>query len=693
MNRLTLLRFSYSTRSNPSWQSSRVSMAISLPLAFRSGPSYLHGQASRTFHRTTAWRWSFNNVMVTAARTALPSRTPLIHFQRLRSAVNPRFRVMFEYWLRPVPIDAASVVPGKNPRKTGWVCPWHMCYNVPFVFKEPSIMKRALHLLAVVAIIAAALAAAAKKRSITEKDIFQFNWIGDPQISPDGARVAFVKVSVNDKKDGYDTSIWSVSMRGDESPRRLTDGKRDSSPRWSPDGKWLVFVRTPDPAPAAGVAGMRPTAPQLYMLPMNGGESWKFTDLPRGAGNPVWSPDSKLIAFSSDSSLEDLAKSRKKDAPATKPDDKSASAAKPGDADAERESDVRVITRSVYRMNGGGYIDFKHPNHIWVVTAPQSSEESVTPKQLTRGKYSQNGAMWSKDSSRIYFLTSEVDDPSYELPHEDVYSVAATGGDLVKIVTINMGPRALSISPDGKRLAFCASVNEPVHSYTQPDLWEMDLAADAKPKNLTASFDFDVCSGVGGDQGTPRAGGGSRVLWTADSKSLIAVVAEQGRANLVQFDAATGKPTEITRGNHAVENYRATEDGSKIVAVISTPTNIGDLFVVEHSGGQLRQITHINEKLFSQLNLTEPEEIWYTSFDGKKIHAWIQKPPDFDPGKKYPLILDIHGGPHTAYGYVFDHEFQWMAAKGYVVLYPNPRGSTSYGQDFRYFPPHRSPAP
>jgi dipeptidyl aminopeptidase/acylaminoacyl peptidase len=556
-----------------------------------------------------------------------------------------------------------------------------MCYKVPFAFKEPSIMKRALHLLAVVAIAAAALAAAAQKRSITEKDIFQFNWIGDPQISPDGTRVAFVKVSVSDKKDGYDTSIWSVSTRGDESPRRLTDGKHDSSPSWSPDGKWLVFVRTPDPAPAAGSAGARPPAPQLFMLPMNGGESWKFTDLPRGAGNPVWAPDSKLIAFSSDTSPEDLAKSRKKDAQATKADDKSTAAAKPADAEADRESDVRVITRSVYRMNGGGYLDPKHPNHLWVVSAPQSSEDSVTPKQLTRGKYSQNGAMWSKDSSHIYFLTSEVDDPSYELPHEEVYSVVATGGDAEKIVSINMGPRALSLSPDGKRLAFCASVNEPVHSYTQPDLWVMDLAADGKPKNLTANFDFDVCSGVGGDQGTPRAGGGSRVLWTADGKQLIAVVAEQGKANLVQFDATSGSPTNITRGNHAVENYRATEDGSKLVVLISTPTNIGDLFVVDR-GGQLRQITHINEKLFSQLNLTEPEEIWYASFDGKKIHAWIQKPPDFDPAKKYPLILDIHGGPHTAYGYVFDHEFQWMAAKGYVVLYPNPRGSTSYGQDF-----------
>jgi dipeptidyl aminopeptidase/acylaminoacyl peptidase len=126
------------------------------------------------------------------------------------------------------------------------------------------------------------------------------------------------------------------------------------------------------------------------------------------------------------------------------------------------------------------------------------------------------------------------------------------------------------------------------------------------------------------------------------------------------------------------------------VALISTPTNIGDLYLVD-TNGSLRRLTNINEKLFAQIKLTPPEEIWYTSFDGKKIQTWVQKPPDFDPKKKYPLILNIHGGPHAAYGYTFDHEFQWMAAKGYVVLYPNPRGSTSYGQEFGNIIQYRYP--
>ena len=140
----------------------------------------------------------------------------------------------------------------------------------------------------------------------------------------------------------------------------------------------------------------------------------------------------------------------------------------------------------------------------------------------------------------------------------------------------------------------------------------------------------------------------------------------------------------MTSGNQAVVRFRATPDASKIIYTVSTPTRVNDLFMLDRTsqGAEPKQLTDINNELFSELNLTEPEEIQYKSFDGKTIQAWLQKPPDFNSAKKYPLILNIHGGPHAAYGYIFEHEFQWMAAKGYVVLYPNPRGSTSYGQDF-----------
>ncbi len=525
-------------------------------------------------------------------------------------------------------------------------------------------------LLVLITITLCAVPALAQKQNITEKDLFNFVWAGDPQISPDGSRVAFVRVTVNEKKDGYNTAIWSVSPATGES-HQLTTGPRDSTPRWSPDGKFLVFVRVTE-------KDARPDAPQLFMLPMSGGDSFQVTTIVRGAGGPQWSPDGKMIAFGNSANAEDLAKAAPKNPAQPSASPTPADARKPE----ERESDVRVITRAVYRFNGAGYTDPKHPNHIWVVAAPRTSDEKVTPKQLTSGRYSEDGATWAKDSSQIYFASDRIDEPYYELPSTTVYSVSAAGGQPVKLTSFDMDTGAFSVSPNGKQIAFYASLSKPVQSYTEPDLWVMDIAPSAQPRNLTRDFDYDVGSGIGGDNGAPRGGGGNPPVWSADGRSIVAVYAKEGKANLGAFDVASGKETDVTSGNQAVVSFRATPDAAKFALIISTPTRVGDIFWLERAGAAPKQLTHLNDELFSKLNLTEPEEIWYTSFDGRKIQTWVQKPPDFDATKKYPLILNIHGGPHAAYGFVFDHEFQWMAAKGYVVLYPNPRGSTSYGQEF-----------
>ena len=542
-------------------------------------------------------------------------------------------------------------------------------------------MIRARLVVALLAVLCLSEASAIEKRNITEKDLFNFVWIGDPQLAPDGSRVAFVRVSVNEKKEGYDTSLWVVSTTGGEEPHRLTTGTRDASPRWSPDGKYIAFVRTTEKEG-------KPEPGQLCMLPMTGGDAFQFTSLPKGAGGLVWSPDGKTIAFTSGSNPEDLAKAEKKKrkeeelkkaAVEGKETPKPANAGK--EDEGERESDIHVVTRAVYRSNNEGYLDPKRPKHIWTITAPRTAEEKVQPKQLTSGRFDEGEVLWANDGSQIYFATSRVDEPYYELPKTDLYSIAAGGGEPVKITTIEMDANDLALSPDGKSLAFIASVNEPVNSYTQPDLWTVELTPNAKPRNLTGGFDWDLAAGVFGDNAAPRAGGGNTPIWSADGKSILEIYSKQGRTNLGRFDAATGALTEVTQGDQAVAHFQSTADGSKLVYLVSAPTRIGDLFVIEQ-GGQPRQLTDVNRELFSQLNLTEPEEIWYDSFDGKRVQAWLQKPPGFDAKKKYPLVLNIHGGPHAAYGFVFDHEFQWMAAKGYLVLYPNPRGSTSYGQEF-----------
>jgi dipeptidyl aminopeptidase/acylaminoacyl peptidase len=567
--------------------------------------------------------------------------------------------------------------------------------------------KRAIYLFVLITGISAAFA---QKRNITEKDLWDFVWIGDPQVSPDGSRVAFVRVTVNEKKEGYNTSVWSVTTAGGEEPHQLTKGVHDSTPRWSPDGKYLVFLRATE-------KDGKPEPPQLSILPMAGGDSFSFTDLPKGAGNPVWSPDGKMIAFTSDTNADDLAKQEKKkrkeeelkkalseSSPAAspevspevskKPAEKGAGknqtdeAAKKSEAESEHESDIHVITRAVYREDNKGYGDPKHPQHIWVVTAPRNADENAQPKQLTFGRFDEENAIWSKDGSQIYFTSTRIDEPYYQSPRTDLYSVATGGGKPEKITTIDLDTRigpssgASALSPDGKQIAFIASTTQPINSYTQPDLWIVELTPNAKPRNLTAAFDFDVGDGPFGDNAAPRAGGRNIPIWTPDGRSLIEIYGKEGKAILALFDVASGAVTDLVNASQAILRFRASADASKIIYTVSTPMRINDLSVTNLSGGEPRQLTRLNDALFSKLNLTEPEEIHYKTFDGKTIQGWVQKPPDFNPNKKYPLILNIHGGPHAAYGYIFEHEFQWMAAKGYVVLYPNPRGSTTYGQDF-----------
>src|SRR2546428_2576774 len=498
-------------------------------------------------------------------------------------------------------------------------------------------------------LIAAAIlfAISAQARFITEKDLFRFQWIADPQISPDGSQVAFVRITVDEKKDTYNTAIWSVATAAGAQPRRITNGPYDGMPRWSSDGKALAFLRATEKDGKA-----QPT--QIWLLPMNGSEPRALTTLSRAIDSIAWSPAGNTIAFTAATKPDDLQDEKKKDD--------------------EHESDVRVINQAVYRSNGGGYRDPVRSTHLWVIDAADDAK----PKQITSGDFSEEDVMWSPDGSRIYFTSTRVFESYYDRRANALYSIAPTGGEMAQIASYQgqIGPYAPS--PDGKSIAFAGEANVPIHSYNQPDLFVV-AGAGGPPRNLTTNYDYDVLSSAGGDQAPPRASRGPRPVWSADGKTVYITAAEEGRVNLKRVDTATGAVKPWTTGNHALTTFAT--GGGKTVAIVSTPTAIGDLFLVGDNGA-LTRLTNINDKLWSELTLTEPDEIWYTSFDGKKIEAWMQKPPDFDPSKKYPLILDIHGGPHAAYGYVFDHEFQWMAAKGYVVLYPNPRGSTSYGQEF-----------
>lgn len=497
---------------------------------------------------------------------------------------------------------------------------------------------------------------AAEKRPITETDILDFKWIGDPQVSPDGSQIAFVRVIVNVDRDRYETSIFLVPANGSANARPMTSGPFDTSPRWSPDGRTLAFVRAveKDGKPGKG---------QLYLIPIAaGGEARALTDVAKGVASPRWSPDGKAIAF--------------------------VTTTLPGDTTQEdpKKNDVRVITRAVYRANGPGYLEADRHDHIWTVSSSFGNDGArPEPRAVTFGGFDEENPAWSPDGTRIYFISTRVLEPYYERTDSDLYGVPSSGGEIVRVASIDGEIDAYEPSPDGKHIVFLATPNgTPLRSYNQPDLFVTVTTPESTPRNLTADYDFDVGGGTSGDQRAPRGGRGGGIAWSNDGKSVIVTSTALGRANLMRVRISDGRWEPFTAGNHDVMALSTNRDGSTMAALVSTPTNIGDLFVTDarKKSANLKQVTRINDPLFAKLELPEPEEIWYDSFDGRKIHGWILKPPGFDTSKQYPMILQIHGGPHIPYGYAFTHEFLFMAAKGYVVLYTNPRGSSSYGQEF-----------
>jgi dipeptidyl aminopeptidase/acylaminoacyl peptidase len=522
---------------------------------------------------------------------------------------------------------------------------------------------------AIIAILALGFTAPvwAQKRAITERDLFKFVWVADPQISPDGTRVAFVRVTVDEKGDQYQTAIWLAPPDGREPPRNLTSGTRDTAPRWSPDGTRLAFVRVAD-------RDGRPQAPQIYVLSMSGGEARAVTELPRGAANPQWSPDGRTLAFAS----------------TARPDETTAPAKASASEPPPRVSDVRVIADAVYRANGVadfGYVEADRPSHIWTVAVPNGDAALAAPRPITSGEFSEGAFAWSPDGKRIFFVSNRVKEPYYFPNDSNLYSVAATGGEPTQVVSIDGTIGDFALSPDARRIAFVGTLHgAPVRSYSQSDLWVADLAspdgAAAPARNLTASYDFDIDGGIGGDQRAPRGAMPSGPVWERDGRTLLVKVGEHGDANIKRIDATSGKVDAVTTGNHDIMAYTADRNGRTLAVIVSSQTILGDVRTLEASTGALSTLTHFNDELFGQLSLSDPEELWYTSFDGKRIQGWILKPPDFDRSRKYPLILEIHGGPHSAYGNTFTHEFQWMAAKGYLVLFTNPRGSSNYGQEF-----------
>jgi dipeptidyl aminopeptidase/acylaminoacyl peptidase len=472
------------------------------------------------------------------------------------------------------------------------------------------------------------------KRGITPEDYYAFQFLNDPHLSPDGERAVYVVTTVDRKQNRRFSSIWMTDVNGLSTPRQLTTANFSSStPRWSPDGQAIAFVSA---RPASTDPGEQ-VRPQVWVLSMSGGEPRRITNFKNGAGSFQWSPDGKRLACTSRTG--------------------------PSDSRAENRerSDVRHYSRISYKFNDTGWFDDKH-SHIWVVDVA-----SGNAKQITSGEdWDDSDPQWSPDSTRIAFVSNRTGKALDGDRNSDVFVIAAEGGDLTKISDHKEPDNSPRWSPDGKTLAFLGSLEESSHA-------KIFLASSAGNAASTLA--------VNGLDLIP-----SNLAWAEDGRALYFETGVKGETHIFRVDVATKEFKQITRGSRAVRNFEINDKSRKMIFMANDFQNLDDLFIVDLvadvSGSYGKRLTSLNEKLWSGLELMDVERITYKGADGWDVEGFFVKPRGWKAGTKYPMVLNIHGGPAGMYGVDWYHEFQVYAANGWAVFFTNPRGSTGYGEKF-----------
>ncbi len=479
-------------------------------------------------------------------------------------------------------------------------------------------------------------------------DVFELEHAADPRISPDGAHVVYARTFRDIMTDGTYSNLWLIRFDGSDH-RPLTTGlHHDRSPRWSPDGKLLAYVSDRD------------GKPQIYLRWMDTGAEARLSNLQQAPSDLSWSPDGRWIAFSM------FVPEREEPFVQMPPRPENAKWAPP----------AQYIDRLQFRSDGRGFLEPGY-RHLFLLPV-----EGGTPRQLTFGPYNHGGRLsWTPDGKYLLFSANRHEDWEYEPRNTEVFQLEVATGEL-RALTDRHGPdNSPQVSPDGKFIAYLGS-DERYLGYQPNRLYVMNRDG-SNPRALSAGLDRNV----------------SRFFWAADSRGLVFQYDSHGNTQLAHIDL-NGALTDLAADVGGLSIGRPYSGGTfslspsgRFAYTHSRPDHPADLAVGQLGKSQTKRLTHLNQDLFAHKKLGEVEELWYTSEDGRRIQGWICKPPDFDPLKKYPLILEIHGGPFANYGDRFSAEVQLYAAAGYVVLYTNPSGSTSYGAEFGNLIHHNYPGP
>lgn len=477
---------------------------------------------------------------------------------------------------------------------------------------------------------------AQQKSRLELLDLFNLEYVSDPQISPDGQHILYVRNFKDVMADKNLSNIWMVNADGTRNRPLTTGNQSDANPRWSPDGEKISFT-----------SNMQDEKTRLYLMWLDTRQLVAHTNTQETPKSIAWSKDSRHLAFS-------MFVPFGKDSPIKLPE-------KPKGA--QWNEAPTYIDKMKYRSDGSGYAKAGNSQLFTL------SIEGGTPIQHTFAEQDHSNPVWSADNRSLFFQANLHEDQEFDPRNTEIYQLNLADG-AIKALTNRQGPdQGPVLSPDGAKIAY-SGFDDRYQGYQVTNLYVMN-ADGSESRVLTAPLDRDV----------------SNCQWEANGRGLYFQYDEEGTTKIGHV-SLTGKIRTLTEGlgglslgrpyNQAAFTVSA---NNRLAYTLGGTGHPADLAVWD--AGTDRRITSVNEDLFSYRKLGEVSEVrWKSSFDGREIQGWLVTPPDFDPSGKYPFILEIHGGPFASYGAVFSAEIQMYAAAGYVVLYANPRGSTGYGEEF-----------
>ncbi len=468
-------------------------------------------------------------------------------------------------------------------------------------------------------------------------DVFELEWAQNPQISPDGNWIVYQRRSMDIMKDRKQSRLWLLSADGKNHTKLTNQDVNESSPVWSPDGTRIAFTSSTD------------NGSEIFVYWLKTNKIARLTQLDKSPSGLHWSPNGKQLAF--------IKKVGQSNPTLVKPPQKPKGA--------KWADHPRVTTRLKYEADGSGYIEpgFRH---LFVISA-----EGGTARQISKGDFNFGTPQWSKNGKSLFFSSNLNSDWEYQTRNSEIYNITINDGKTTALTDRNGPDYGLTISPNGKQIAYLG-YDDKIQTYQVNKIYLMNLDGSNK-KEINAKLDR----------------GKSNLKWSPDGKGLYFQYDDKGNTK-IGYTSLSGKTLRVANNVGGTSIGRPYGGGSysisnsgKIAYTHTTPNHPSEVAIVQKGVKKEQLISNLNSDLLEYRNLAIVEEIWYkSSVDGNDIQGWIVKPFDFDTSKKYPLLVENHGGPISNYGDRFSPEIQLYAAAGYVVFYPNPRGSTSYGEKF-----------